>query len=210
MATETEHFCVCEAWWRETQRRQSTVWFGRGCGHLCSMNTKIRNKMACNYTSKWQPVYIWENLKCDIHAELLYYESKLIFLLHWYCTCNQASVSHFLLMISLCNSSITLKPEERGINCMWNEKPPVKYWFFAIYCMVHEAQGIDSGVKPGCDFFYFVQNITLTFLHWLLISMSKIVVHVIGFFLYKIWSEKEWKVAEFDALIKPVEFWQCR
>lgn len=136
--------------------------------------------------------------------------ANLFFLLHWYCTCNQASVSHFLLMISLCNSSITLKPEERGINCMWNEKPPVKYWFFAIYCMVHEAQGIDSGVKPGCDFFYFVQNITLTFLHWLLISMSKIVVHVIGFFLYKIWSEKEWKVAEFDALIKPVEFWQCR
>lgn len=56
-------------------------------------------------------------------------------------------------MISLCNSSITLKPEERGINCMWNEKPPVKYWFFAINCMVHEAQGIDSGVKLGCDFF---------------------------------------------------------
>lgn len=88
---------------------------------------------------------------------------------------------------------------------MWNEKPPVKYWFFAMNCMVHEAQGIDSGVKPGCDFFYFVQNITLTFLHWLLISMSKIVVHVIGFFLNKIWSEKEWKVAEFDALIKPVD-----
>lgn len=81
------------------------------------------------------------------------WEQTYFFLLHWYCTCYQASVSHFLLMISLCNSSITLKPEERGINCMWNEKPPVKYWFFAIYCMVHEAQGIDSGVKPGCDFF---------------------------------------------------------
>lgn len=96
------------------------------------------------------------------------------FLLHCNCTCNQASVSHFLLMISLCNSSITLKPEERGINCMWNEKPPVKYWFFAINCMVHEAQGIDSGVKLGCDFFfYFVENITLTFLHWLLITYEQ-------------------------------------
>lgn len=98
-------------------------------------------------------LFIRENLKHYVHVEHLYCDSKLIFLLHWYCTCNQASVSHFLLMISLCNSSITLKPEERGINCMWNEKPPVKYWFFAINCMVHEAQGIDSGVKLGCDFF---------------------------------------------------------
>ena len=39
---------------------------------------------------------------------------------------------------------------------MWNEKPPVKYWFFfAVNCMVHEAQGIDSSVKLGFDFFPF-------------------------------------------------------
>lgn len=36
--------------------------------------------------------------------------------------------------------------------------------------------------------------------------MSKIVVYVIGFFLYKIWLEKEWKVVEFDVLIKLVNF----
>ena len=39
---------------------------------------------------------------------------------------------------------------------MWNEKPPVKYWFFfAVNCMVHEAQGIDSSVKLRFDFFSF-------------------------------------------------------
>lgn len=85
---------------------------------------------------------------------------------------------------------------------MWNEKPPVKYWFFAINCMVHEAQGIDSGVKLGCDFFFTLLRILLwPFFTGCLLHMSKIV--VIGLFLHKIWSEKEWKVAEFDALIKP-------